>query len=291
MPKVKRSNTAVFSVSPWRSRTDRSRFRRSGIGEDGANVDDAIVVHENLIGIRHSNDRLTALRNALRENKDRDQERYVRGVSLDVLQEELTHRSSEVSNMQSSLVKIHAGCYGDVHSSEGKIIHSTKQVLEKNRLPEAVRQFKEGVAVIAYMPSQKLMIGQARTLSGEDNATNMVSFYGTECMDLRECTRDEEWSLMKITIVTKNCQCKIIAEKYGGDAIHIRSPVQWQGEEPFIVADFAQDCMELSELRFDCCKLLADSFAKNVALELFPILKKHSLESSLIVNVGILKIR
>lgn len=75
----------------------------------------------------------------------------------------------------------------------------------------------------------------------------------------RECTRDEEWQLMRMTVIDfkGGSEVSFLAERTGGDAAVFKAPVQLQGvEEEADLAVFGDDLQHDVELDFSCDVIL-----------------------------------
>ena len=78
----------------------------------------------------------------------------------------------------------------------------------------------------------------------------------------RECTRDDEWRLLLLTVGApgQNCSARILAECYGGDAVRIQAPLDMHGSEAQELTDLLPGTSSASvSLHFVCETILVRS--------------------------------
>jgi hypothetical protein len=140
-----------------------------------------------------------------------------------------------------------------------------------------------------------------------DNPSITYPLHGREVTSYRECTRDPEWSVVKLNLLNLPHtelprEVVIIAERTGGDAMKLKSPVEWQGDE---VAAFAEelrkgqrleienddygfgggnniDDLESLELEFECHSLLTDAAVDGELAKVMP----GAVGMDAIINIG-----
>ena len=111
-----------------------------------------------------------------------------------------------------------------------------------------------------------------------------IPFHGSEVTSYRECTRDMEWSIVKLHFIGLPA---VIAERTGGDAMRLKAPVQWQGDEAEVALDLARGCCQGIELEFECHSLLADAAADEELGRIMP----GAVGMGAMVNIGPMIVR
>ena len=77
---------------------------------------------------------------------------------------------------------------------------------------------------------------------------------GIQLTALRECTRDVEWKLMKITIIDfdSKAEFQFAAERTAADAARIQAPLQFHGDEPELAEALSGLAPSDIQLHFEC---------------------------------------
>jgi len=165
-----------------------------------------------------------------------------------------------------------------------------------------------GTAVLILLGGSRI-VGNFTLL---DQPTINYPLHGKEITSYRDCTRDPEWSIAKIHLLNLPSRelprdLIIVAERTGGDAMRLRSPIEWQGDE---VEAFAKeelkrgklesgedddgfgdmgsryDCVEGLELEFECHTLLTDAAADAELAKVMP----GAVGMDAMVNIGPMKL-
>lgn len=84
---------------------------------------------------------------------------------------------------------------------------------------------------------------------------------GLQLTALRECTRDTEWKLLKITIVdfASKAEVQFAAERTAADAARMQAPLQFHGDEPELAEALQGLAPNNVELHFDCHTIMVSS--------------------------------
>ena len=72
-----------------------------------------------------------------------------------------------------------------------------------------------------------------------------------------------DWAVVRLSVVdpASRLEVSLLAERTEGDAMRLRAPVAWQGDEEGGAAALGAGCAAGAALRFDCDRLLADAAA------------------------------
>lgn len=134
----------------------------------------------------------------------------------------------------------------------------------------------EGNATVALV-GQNWIVGMLCQCDANGGEERKFPIYGKVIRSFRECTRDEDWSLVKLDVLVKlprfSKNFQIFAEKTGADAIHLKAPIIWQG---FEFDDFISDLPSESSLdlqtaiHFECQTLLTEAAADESISKHFP---------------------
>jgi hypothetical protein len=132
----------------------------------------------------------------------------------------------------------------------------------------------EGAAFLAALPDG--------ALSGHliVSPTEAYGLRGEPLFAEADCTRGAEWSLVRLSVVDFRAAAgggaaaaaaaaplpAILAERTGGDALRLRAPPAWEGDEAAdaAAAGLGAGCAPAAWLTFDCERLLADAAADAV---------------------------
>jgi hypothetical protein len=146
----------------------------------------------------------------------------------------------------------------------------------------------EGSATVALV-GQNWIVGMLCQCDANGGEDRKFPIYGKVIRSFRECTRDEDWSLVKLDVLVKlprfSRNFQIFAEKTGADAIQLKAPIIWQGFEfDDFINDLPSECsLDLqTAIHFECQRLLTDAAADESISKLFPWLAGLGA----IVNVG-----
>lgn len=123
--------------------------------------------------------------------------------------------------------------------------------------------------------------------------------HGKGITSYRECTRDAEWSTVKLHIYgiplsipqhdrnDTSSEMSVITERTGGDAMRLHGPVEWHGSETEMVSDLMNECTPNVVFDFECHTLLT---GKDAALRLMDGMSllgnSMCIDDDVILNVG-----
>ena len=81
---------------------------------------------------------------------------------------------------------------------------------------------------------------------------------GVQLTAFRECTRDTEWKLLRITVLDFSSKAEDVfaAERTAADAARLQAPLQFHGDEPELAEALNGLAPSNIELRFDCHTIL-----------------------------------
>lgn len=102
----------------------------------------------------------------------------------------------------------------------------------------------------------ELLAGQVDHL-----AEQHLSVWGDPVKEGRECTRDEAWQLLNVTIKGFGNSCSLFAECYGGDAVQINAPFDLHGSEltELLASTVQSDLAHGASFSFTCETILVRS--------------------------------
>lgn len=65
-------------------------------------------------------------------------------------------------------------------------------------------------------------------MEGEGRSQRCVALVGREVASERECTRDAEWKLLRLTLhdFGSGAAAELLVERTGGDAMRLRAPLE-----------------------------------------------------------------
>lgn len=135
-----------------------------------------------------------------------------------------------------------------------------------------------GTAVLAILPD-KSVGGHLITSHGA------FGLIGREVLSFRECTRDADWSVLRLTLIdfdNNGREVSFLAEKTGSDAMSLSSPVKWEGTEEENEKSLGSGCEAGMMLAFKCETIFSSEAADRILSLLMPKLS----EQGLIVNQG-----
>lgn len=134
----------------------------------------------------------------------------------------------------------------------------------------------EGTATLALVGQNWIVGSLCECVDGKDRS---FPIYGKVIKSFRECTRDEDWSLVRLDIMVKmpciQKNFRTFAEKSGADAISLKAPIDWHGDE---FDEFMNKMNEESifdrhttiHFSFECERLLTDAAADGEVSKHFP---------------------
>ena len=91
---------------------------------------------------------------------------------------------------------------------------------------------------------------------------------GVQLTALRECTRDVEWKLMKITIINfdSKAECQFAAERTAADAARVQAPLQFHGDEPELAEALNGLAPSDVQLQFECHTIMVSPLTIHILL-------------------------
>lgn len=140
-----------------------------------------------------------------------------------------------------------------------------------------------GTAVLALLPdghiSGHLLIANHKACFG---------IMGSQLTAERECTRDVEWKLLRVTIINfrTNREVSFPAERTAADAATIQAPLQMHGDEQQVVEALQGQPTPGVQLKFQCETILAGESAEKCLATFNPKL----CGKDAIVNKGIVEV-
>ncbi|BDA51151.1 hypothetical protein COCOBI_18-0260 [Coccomyxa sp. Obi] len=107
---------------------------------------------------------------------------------------------------------------------------------------------------------------------------------GREVLSERECTRDAEWKLLRLTLLnlTHKAEVSCMAEKTGEDSARLFAPFDLHGSEEGTIGSSGPPIDDSLQLEFACETILAESAAEQHLGRFSPSLRGRGA----IVNVG-----
>jgi hypothetical protein len=298
MPKPRKiaGSQTLFSISPWQSKSEKL--------EDAANTGDVdySVVHEDLVK-KPTN---------AKEPPSADLNQQQPDDHVITNQSPLTDggwRTKIVKQIDEDVPMLDAT--QDL-LQEGPTIEANAAPLkeeEKQKLTTATATATSPSTVCSLAGTAFLvLLGGSRIVGNFTLLDKTYPLHGKEITSYRECTRDPEWSVVKLHLLNLPYrdlprELVIIAERTGGDAMKLRSPVEWQGDE---VEAFAQELLqgqqvesddddgfgdgnsliEKLEMEFDCHSLLTDAAADEELAKCMP----GAVGMDAMINIGPMKL-
>jgi hypothetical protein len=291
MPKPRKKPQSVLSISPWFSKTDRKR--ESPDKEASQQQTDYIVLEQDMVSVQNlvRDPESTLLQNAA-PTSFRRQPSPSTAVSSHIAAPpwRSKKRNASLGNCNEA-INSEEQLREAVNDSPQPIVQMGMNVLPcepQNAALQASQAF-HGTATLAWLPEQAIVLGHL-IVHGDTNTgthrSHTFPLHGTMQTSYRECTREPEWSLLRLTLtldVARGIEVNVLAESTGGDAMVLCAPVNWQGDEALLAADLLQGCDATAVLRFDCHELLCDAAAQEVVKYAIPALVG---ESNVVVNIG-----
>ena len=178
-----------------------------------------------------------------------------------------------------------------------------KQPIVRTTIPSSPFSSLAGTALLVLLGRSRI-VGNFTLL---DQPSVTFPLHGKEITGRsnRECTRDPEWSIAKLHLLNLPSrelprELVIVAERTGGDAMKLKAPVEWQGDE---VEAFAEEelkrgklesgddgfgdmrhrfDLEGLELEFECHRLLTDAAADEELSKVMP----GAVGMDAMINIG-----
>jgi hypothetical protein len=145
----------------------------------------------------------------------------------------------------------------------------------------------EGIASIALLPSGSI----SGHFIPHTNATRCFAIYGTQLPCERECSRGEDYRLIKLTIFDyfSKREQDVIVECRGQDAARFQNADHVHGWEEDVICMVEKSKEKHNKLfvSFECETLKADKQAKDHIHRYLP----HLIGHEAVVNIGTMKIR
>jgi hypothetical protein len=156
---------------------------------------------------------------------------------------------------------------------EGAIDAATIDNTNNNR--DQVDNIDKATSTLTLTGTAFLAVLEDASITGQlivlDNITNTKTNYGImgrEVVSFRECTRDPDWAVIRLTLINFKTgdEMTFLVEKSGGDAMSLVAPVSWQGleEEEEMQRELNRGCVGGVEVWFSCEQLLTGSAADKV---------------------------
>ena len=255
----------MFTVSPWQSKKDVIDDRVSP-SEEYLVVDEELVMHDTnkpLATTVESN--AAVLLPSPPATDDATSWRTKKQEERDVTQEQLEPDPSLLES----------------------VVIDEKEDASTTKTKGDVVWHLQGTAHIVLLNDSHLLGSFDACLSNNKHTRMNIPFHGRQITAYRECTRDAEWQVVELAwalphfdVATRqksnsdsNRQQDVsvpavtVAERSGGDAMRLRAPVQWVGDERIEVevdeeeSTKSQYMYTIEELTFDCETLLTDAAA------------------------------
>ncbi|KAL4517238.1 hypothetical protein Ndes2437B_g06842 [Nannochloris sp. 'desiccata'] len=314
MPKPRKAaaSQTLFSIGPWQHRSEKR--------EDTAKPGDVdyTVVHEDLIKIETS-----AKGHPSADSSQQKPDQVIKSQSAPTAAatgggwrtKKLVQQADGEDDV-SMLASIQ-----DLRSCEllpeNPIIVETTAIadaLQEHRhpiggttIPSSSSSSLAGTALVVLLGGSRL-VGNFTLL---DQPSITYPLHGKEITSYRECTRDPEWSIVKLHLLRLPNrelprEIVLLAERTGGDAMTLRSPVEWQGDEVeafaeqelkkgeggdidndgFVDMGTSFDCVEGLELEFECHRLLIGAAADAELSKVMP----GAVGIDAMINIGPMKL-
>lgn len=154
---------------------------------------------------------------------------------------------------------------------------------------ESTTETLTGIAFFVILGGSRL-VGNFILDYIDGSPSRTIPFHGREVTSYRECTRDMEWSVVKLHLLGLPGMARevvVVAERTGGDAMRLKAPVEWQGAEAEVAAELGQGCDEGVEFEFECHSLLADAAADKELEKVMP----DAVGMGAMVNIGPMIVR
>jgi len=143
-----------------------------------------------------------------------------------------------------------------------------------------------GTAFLAVLEDASIT-GHLIVLDDITNSKTNYGIMGREVVSFRECTRDPDWAVVRLTLINFRTgeEMTFLVEKSGGDAMSLVAPVSWQGleEEEEMQGELSKGCIRRVEGWFSCEHLLTGDAADNV---LMTMKKEELCGRVVVVNQG-----
>jgi hypothetical protein len=294
MPKPRKSAGTLFSISPWQDRSEK--------GEDAEQPGevDYTVVHEDLVKVDHS------AKQPPTADSGEQHSLVIKIPAATIPAIGGGWRTKVVKQVEDTpMIDASQDFSTDkVLPPEDYTDRVVKSQATAVAAPSSLAPPRSSTLVSLTGTAFLVLLGGSRIVGNFtllDQPSVSYPLHGKELTSYRECTRDPEWSIIKLHLLNlphRNLprELVIVAERTGGDAMKLRSPVEWQGDE---VEAFAEELKKKSddgfgvetsqnglELEFECHNLLNDASADEQLAKVMP----GAVGMGAMINTGPMKL-